>query len=98
MISQQEECAVFEQAEPVVEEDQQVQRQPRYHVILWDDEDHTYEYVIRMLRSLFGHPVEKGYELASQVDRSGQVICTPCGCSSSGCFPEERLRKSTNES
>ncbi|MFP6750837.1 MAG: ATP-dependent Clp protease adaptor ClpS [Pirellulaceae bacterium] len=75
MVSQQEECAVFEQADPVVEEDQQVQQQPRYHVILWDDEAHTYEYVIRMLQSLFAHPVEKGYELASQVDRHGQVIC-----------------------
>ena len=28
---------------------------PRYHVILFDDDEHTYEYVIEMLMDLFGH-------------------------------------------
>ena len=32
-------------------------RQPRYHVILWNDNDHTYEYVVVMLRKLFAHPL-----------------------------------------
>lgn len=50
-------------------------RQPRYHVLLWDDDDHTYEYVIRMLKELFGHPAEKGFQLAQQVDRAGKAIC-----------------------
>ena len=50
-------------------------RQPRYHVILWDDDDHTYEYVIRMLQDLFGHPPPRGYQLAKEVDSSGRVIC-----------------------
>ena len=50
-------------------------RQPRYHVILWNDDDHTYEYVIRMMEELFAHPVEKGFEIAKQVDKSGKAIC-----------------------
>lgn len=50
-------------------------RQPRYHVILWDDDDHSYDYVIRMMRDLFGHPYEKGYTLACEVDRTGRTIC-----------------------
>ena len=50
-------------------------RQPRYHVLLWDDDDHTYEYVIRMLKELFGFPVEKGYQLARDVDANGKVVC-----------------------
>lgn len=50
-------------------------RQPRYHVVLWDDDDHTYEYVIRMLKELFGHPAEKGFQIAQQVDRGGKAIC-----------------------
>ncbi len=49
-------------------------RQPRYHVILWNDDDHTYEYVIKMAQELFGHPFERSYELARQVDQSGRAI------------------------
>ena len=50
-------------------------RQPRYHVVLWDDDDHTYDYVIRMLKDLFGFPVEKSYQLACDVDANGKVVC-----------------------
>lgn len=49
-------------------------RQPRYHVILWDDQDHSYEYVIVMLGQLFGLPPEKGYQLAEEVDSRGRAI------------------------
>jgi ATP-dependent Clp protease adaptor protein ClpS len=50
-------------------------RQPRYHVILWDDNDHTYEYVIRMMKELFGHPFEKAFLIAREVDRLGRAVC-----------------------
>jgi ATP-dependent Clp protease adaptor protein ClpS len=49
-------------------------RQPRHHVVLWNDDDHTYQYVITMLQTLFGHPPEKGYKLAREVDLQGRVI------------------------
>jgi ATP-dependent Clp protease adaptor protein ClpS len=49
-------------------------RQPPYNVILWNDEDHTYEYVIAMLMKLFGYPVEKGFLMAEEVDTRGRVI------------------------
>jgi ATP-dependent Clp protease adaptor protein ClpS len=49
-------------------------RQPRYHVVLWNDDDHTYQYVITMLQKLFGHPPEKGYQLAREVDLQGRVV------------------------
>jgi ATP-dependent Clp protease adaptor protein ClpS len=49
-------------------------RQPPYHVVLWNDEDHSYEYVILMLLELFGHPPEKGYQLADQVNSHGRAI------------------------
>jgi ATP-dependent Clp protease adaptor protein ClpS len=54
---------------------QRPKRQPRYHVILWDDDDHSYEYVISMVRKLFGHDVERGYEIAKKVDAQGRAIC-----------------------
>lgn len=53
----------------------QRRRQPRYNVVLWDDNDHTYPYVIRMLRQLFAHSFEQAYKMATQVDHNGRVIC-----------------------
>ncbi len=49
-------------------------RQPRYNVILWDDQDHSFEYVILMMRQLFHHPVEKGYQIAQEVNNRGRAI------------------------
>ena len=68
--------------EPLVEtigrrrrqQDRQPKRQPRYQVILWNDEDHTYEYVIVMLHELFAHPLETGYQLAKEVDSQGRAV------------------------
>ena len=49
-------------------------RQPPYHVILLDDDDHSYEYVIEMLCKLFRHDVPKAFRMAQEVDASGRVI------------------------
>lgn len=54
--------------------EQKTRRQPPYHVILLNDDDHTYDYVIRMLKQLFAYPEEKGFKLAEEVDKSGRVI------------------------
>jgi ATP-dependent Clp protease adaptor protein ClpS len=69
-------------AEPIVEtapkrktrDDTRPKRQPRYNVILWNDDDHTYAYVITMLMELFGYPPEKGFQMAKEVDTQGRVI------------------------
>ena len=47
---------------------------PPYNVVLLDDDDHSFEYVILMLKSLFGHPPEKGYKMAVEVDTTGRVV------------------------
>jgi ATP-dependent Clp protease adaptor protein ClpS len=57
-----------------VKEKEKVKRQPPYHVILLNDDDHSYEYVIHMLGVLFGHPPEKAFQMAKEVDTSGRVI------------------------
>lgn len=49
-------------------------RQPRYHVLLWNDDSHTFDYVIAMLKQLFGHPFETGALMADAVDRQGRAI------------------------
>jgi len=67
--------AVPEAAERLEERpDTKRKRQPRYNVILWNDDDHTYAYVIAMLMELFGHTAEKGYELAKEVDTRGRAV------------------------
>jgi ATP-dependent Clp protease adaptor protein ClpS len=55
-------------------EKQDIKRQPPYNVVLLNDDDHSFEYVIRMLRQLFGHPPEKGYQMAWEVHTRGRVI------------------------
>jgi len=47
---------------------------PRYHVILLDDDDHTYDYVIEMLMKLFNHSRERAFLMACEVDSTGKVI------------------------
>ena len=54
--------------------DTESRQQPPYHVILINDDDHSYLYVVVMLRELFGHPPEKGFKLAQQVDEEGRAI------------------------
>ena len=49
------------------------QKLPPFNVVLLDD-DHTYDYVITMLRRVFGHPEPRGYQLARQVDSQGRAI------------------------
>ena len=57
--------------------EERLQRQPPYNVILLNDDDHTYDYVIRMLKELFAHPEPKGFMMALEVHEKGRVIvCT----------------------
>src|SRR5271165_3058597 len=54
--------------------EEKTKRQPPYNVVLLNDDDHSYDYVIAMLQQLFGHPKEKGYLMAKEVDTQGRVI------------------------
>jgi ATP-dependent Clp protease adaptor protein ClpS len=48
---------------------------PRYHVILWNDNDHSFEYVEMMMLELFGFPIERGFQIAWRVDKTGRAVC-----------------------
>jgi ATP-dependent Clp protease adaptor protein ClpS len=61
-------------AQPREKTEEKTESLPPYNVILLDDDDHSYEYVIFMLKTLFGHPPEKGYEMAVEVDSTGRVV------------------------
>jgi ATP-dependent Clp protease adaptor protein ClpS len=60
---------------PLPETEAKVRRQPPYHVILHNDDDHTFEYVIAMMQQLFGHPRERGMQIALEVHHSGRAVC-----------------------
>ena len=51
---------------------------PLYHVILLDDDEHTYDYVVEMLQALFFLPVETAYQHAVEVDTKGRTIVITC--------------------
>jgi ATP-dependent Clp protease adaptor protein ClpS len=51
-----------------------VKKAPLYHVILHDDDLHTYHYVIAMLTQLFGKTAEQAFKHAVEVDKSGVTI------------------------
>lgn len=60
------------ETESEVREDRKYQ--PPYHVILLNDDDHSFEYVISMLKELFAHPIEKGFKMAQTVHETGRAI------------------------
>ena len=60
--------------QPKEKEEQKTKQMPPYNVVLLNDDDHSFEYVIHMLQKLFGYPVEKGYQMAEQVHTQGRVI------------------------
>lgn len=47
--------------------------EPPYHLVLLDDDDHTYHYVIEMLGTILGYEPEKAFTLACLVDAEGRV-------------------------
>ncbi len=46
-----------------------------WNVVLLDDQDHSYEYVIRMMQELFAHPQERAFMIAKTVDKDGRAVC-----------------------
>jgi ATP-dependent Clp protease adaptor protein ClpS len=63
---------------PDVEDDTAERLQPLYHVILLNDEDHTYDYVIEMLEKIFGFSHAKAFSHAVEVDTKGTTILLTC--------------------
>ena len=69
-------------AKPAVSPDTEVIEQerlvPLYRVVLLDDNDHTYDYVIEMLQKIFIFSLEQAYRHAEEVDRAGRTVLITC--------------------
>ncbi len=51
---------------------------PLYRVVLLDDNDHTYDYVIEMLQKIFIFTLDQAYRHAEEVDRCGRTVLITC--------------------
>ena len=49
-----------------------------YHVVLLDDDEHTYDYVIEMLQKLFFVSLESAVQHAIEVDTTGRTVVITC--------------------
>ena len=65
-------------ADPTVKRGSQDQQASLYHVVLLDDNDHTYEYVIEMLQKLFACSEAAAWNHAVEVDSTGRTIVMTC--------------------
>jgi ATP-dependent Clp protease adaptor protein ClpS len=48
--------------------------EPLFHLILLDDNDHTYEYVVELLGHVLGYAPSKAYSIACVVDSEGRAV------------------------
>lgn len=65
-------------ASPETGTSQQEGLTPLYHVVLLDDDEHTYDYVIEMLCSIFCLSAEGAFKRAVEVDTTGRTIVITC--------------------
>lgn len=63
-----------ETAQPLIETLSETELENLWQVVLLDDDDHTYEYVIIMLMEIFGHPQDLAYQMTCEVDAVGRVV------------------------
>jgi ATP-dependent Clp protease adaptor protein ClpS len=52
----------------------QTQRQPPYNVVILNDEEHTFDYVIELLTKLFRHSLATAQALTLQIHTAGRAI------------------------
>jgi len=65
-------------AKPTTGRDTEDQRAPLYNVVLLDDAEHTYDYVVEMLEKLFALPTSDAWNHAVEVDKTGRTIVITC--------------------
>src|SRR3954449_5069668 len=63
---------------PETEEIEQQRNSPLYNVVLLDDDEHTYDYVIEMLQKLFLCSGSDAFRHAVEVDTAGRTIVITC--------------------
>jgi ATP-dependent Clp protease adaptor protein ClpS len=65
-------------ASPGTRQENLNQQAPFYNVVLLDDAEHTYDYVVEMLEKLFALSAEAAWNHAVEVDNTGRTIVITC--------------------
>jgi ATP-dependent Clp protease adaptor protein ClpS len=60
--------------EPRTEEQTETRRLPPYHVVILNDEEHTFDYVIDLLGKVFAHGRATAEELTWRIHNSGRAV------------------------
>lgn len=63
------------EVQPGTEAERRTRPPGAWNVVLLDDQEHTYEYVIRMMQELFGMDRGRALRIAETVDREGRAVC-----------------------
>jgi ATP-dependent Clp protease adaptor protein ClpS len=63
---------------PQIDQSEEVAKTPLYRVVLLDDDDHTYDYVIEMLQKIFIFTAEQALRHAQEVDAMGRTVLITC--------------------
>ena len=63
---------------PKSAKDTQTKNATLFHVILLNDNDHSYDYVIEMLQKLFYFSKQQAYRHTVEVDSKGKTILITC--------------------
>jgi ATP-dependent Clp protease adaptor protein ClpS len=61
-----------------VKQGEQQQHTPLFNVVLLDDDDHTYEYVVEMLAKLFAYSETTAWNMATEADTTGRSVVVTC--------------------
>ena len=65
-------------ATPETKQETRDQQAPLYNVVLLDDDEHTYDYVVEMLEKLFAFSASDAWNHAVEVDHAGRTIVITC--------------------
>ena len=63
---------------PATKQENQDQLTPLYNVVLLDDAEHTYDYVMEMLEKLFALSRADAWNHAVEVDNTGRTVVITC--------------------
>lgn len=66
------------EALPVIDTTGEEELTPLFHVVLLDDDEHTYDYVVEMLEKLFLKTKEEAFHHAVEVDTTGRTRLLTC--------------------
>jgi ATP-dependent Clp protease adaptor protein ClpS len=76
-----DQAAVAVESQPQTEQEREKKpsaarpkKQPPYAVVLLNDDEHTFQYVMETLSKVFGYPLEKCFTLTEQVHHQGRGI------------------------